>query len=50
MENKLIHNIPASYAERDELRNRIQAFVDDLTNPAPTVLGRFVELRGSIDS
>ena len=33
MENKLIHNIPASYAERDELRNRIQAFVDDLTSP-----------------
>ena len=38
MENKLIHNIPASYAERDELRNRIQAFVDDLTIQPPLSL------------
>lgn len=38
MENKQIHNIPASYAERDELRNRIQAFVDDLGIQPPLSL------------
>ena len=38
MENKQIHNIPASYAEREELRNRIQAFVDDLTIQPPLSL------------
>ncbi|WP_165154409.1 polyprenyl synthetase family protein [Parabacteroides sp. ZJ-118] len=38
MENKQIHNIPASYAERDELRNRIQAFVGDLAIQPPLSL------------
>ena len=50
MENKLIHNIPASYAERDGLRNRIQAFVDDLTIQPPLSLDDLSNLSGSIDS